>query len=159
MELALKYNDQSPLENMHCAVTFELLRREKNAFLPSEDITSMSKPLIRAILGTDMAKHAEHLTRLVALIDNLEHGTPGTGSGGIPWYWPATPPAGADEEQRRAWQLRLQEEFVMGLFLHAADIGNATLPFSQWCRWNRLVQQEFHSQGDREVLEFGALVS
>jgi high affinity cGMP-specific 3',5'-cyclic phosphodiesterase 9 len=158
MELASKYNDQSPLENMHCAVTFELLRREKNAFLRSEDITSMRKPLIRAILGTDMAKHAEQMTRLVALIDFLKHDEYEMGAG-LPWYWPATPPAGSSEEQRRAWKLRLQEEFVMELFLHAADLGNSTLPFSQWCKWNRLIQQEFYSQGDREVQEFGALIS
>mmetsp|Transcript_17564 Transcript_17564/g.52864 ORF Transcript_17564/g.52864 Transcript_17564/m.52864 type:complete len:918 (-) Transcript_17564:262-3015(-) len=154
--LASKYNDQSPLENMHCAITFELLRDHRTAFLSQDDVALMKKPLVRAILGTDMAKHAETMTRLVALVDNLNYKG---ANGGIPWYWPAKPPVSADEEKRRAWEFNLQEEFVMELFLHAADIGNPTLPFEQWVRWNGLVQDEFHAQGDLERAEFGALIS
>jgi len=156
VELSLKYNDQSPLENMHCAITFELLRNESTGFLAREEVSAMRKPLIRAILGTDMAKHAETITRLAALIDNLKHQSE---TGAVPWHWPAKPPTTADEEQRLVWERLYQEEFVLELFLHAADIGNPTLPFEQWVRWNRLVQQEFHAQGDREMLEFGELIS
>lgn len=155
-ELSLKYNDQSPLENMHCAITFELLRNEKTAFLAREEVAAMRKPLLRAILGTDMAKHAETMTRLTALIDNLKHDHE---SGLVPWHWPAKPPATADDGQREVWERLCQEEFVMELFLHAADIGNPTLPFEQWVRWNRVVQQEFHLQGDRELLEFHEFIS
>lgn len=156
MELSLKYNDQSPLENMHCAITFELLTKENTAFLAKEEIAAMRKPLIRAILGTDMAKHAETMIRLAALIDNLKHQSD---TGSVPWHWPAKPPTNADEEQRMLWERLYQEEFVMELFLHAADIGTPTLPFDQWVRWNALVQEEFHEQGDREYMEFGELIS
>jgi len=103
-----------------------------------------------------MAKHAETMTRLAALIDNLEHEGE---SVAVPWHWPAKPPATADEEQRAMWERLYQEEFIMELFLHAADIGNPTLPFPQWVKWNRLVQREFNDQGDRELAEFGELIS
>ncbi|CAE8617060.1 unnamed protein product [Polarella glacialis] len=156
LELACKYNDTSILENMHCAVTFDLLRREGNQFL-SPDVTSkIRKPLIRAILGTDMAKHAETMTRLVALTENMkQHETRGTPS----WYWPATPPANCDEKQRMEWEFCMQEEFVMEVFLHAADIGNPTLPMDQWKRWNCYVNTEFQAQGDMERELFGCLIS
>mmetsp|Transcript_71145 Transcript_71145/g.203984 ORF Transcript_71145/g.203984 Transcript_71145/m.203984 type:complete len:785 (+) Transcript_71145:39-2393(+) len=156
MELSLKYNDQSPLENMHCAITFQLLTQDRTGFLPKDEVMAMRKPLVRAILGTDMAKHAETMTRLAALIDNLEHEGE---SVAVPWHWPAKPPATADEEQRAMWERLYQEEFIMELFLHAADIGNPTLPFPQWVKWNRLVQREFNDQGDRELAEFGELIS
>ena len=68
-----RYNDQSPLENMHLAKTFDLMRKEKNAFLEPKLVSEIRGVLIRAVLGTDMAKHAEMLTKLEALIDNLQN--------------------------------------------------------------------------------------
>eukprot|EP00928_Gymnodinium_smaydae_P051126 TRINITY_DN3464_c0_g1_i2.p1 TRINITY_DN3464_c0_g1~~TRINITY_DN3464_c0_g1_i2.p1 ORF type:complete len:644 (+),score=152.68 TRINITY_DN3464_c0_g1_i2:1-1932(+) len=156
LELALKYNDQSPLEHMHCAIAFDLLRRPKNAFLSPEDVAALRRPLIKCILGTDMVKHAETMTRMSGLLDNLRHGD---SVGSLPWYWPAKPPPGSNQDQRVAWEQTLQQEFVMEIFLHAADIGNPALPFEQWVKWNRRVQDEFHAQGDRERDFFGLVFS
>lgn len=158
IELACKYNDQSILESMHCAVAFELLRREKNAFLSKEDLTQMRKPLIKSILGTDMAKHAETMTRLFTLLENLKHPHE-SGAYAHPWYWPAKPPAHCNEAQRLEWEYVMQEEFTMELFVHAADLANPTLPFPQWKKWNALVQLEFNMQGDLEKETFGELIS
>merc|ERR1719296_161896 len=141
---------------MHCAIAFDLLRKGETSFLSRQRLSLIRKPLIKAILSTDMAKHAEAMTRLAALIDCLKYDSQ---SAPLPWYWPARPPANASNEQRQEWEKALQEEFVMELFLHAADIGNPTLPFEQWVRWNRRVQNEFHRQGDLEVAEFGRIVS
>merc|ERR1740130_1233952 len=90
----MKYNDQSPLEHMHCSVTFSLLGKEQNSFLPPEEIASIKPVLVRAILGTDMAKHAEACTRLTMLVDNLKS----PNAPGVPWYWPLTPPPGVKPE-------------------------------------------------------------
>lgn len=157
MDLALKYNDQSPLENMHCAVALELLRNPKNTFLAKEDVGAIRQPLIRAILATDMAKHAENMTRLSALIDNLNHDGD---EGALPWYWPSKRPANVktDEEQEE-WARALQEQFILETFLHAADLSGPTFPFPQWLEWNKRVQREFHIQGDLEREEFGELIS
>jgi len=158
-ELSMKYNDQSPLENMHSSMTWELLQREKNSFLSPTMLASIRSALVRAILGTDMAMHAQTLTRLDMLIDNLEHGGSGASGVFIPWYWPMKPPPGLSREQRDKWERSMQEEFVLEVFLHAADIGTPSMPFEQFMRWNALVQQEFHEQGDRELSEFGELIS
>jgi len=155
MELSILYNDQSPLENMHCAQAFHLLSKQQNAFLPSSTTAGIRRALVRAILGTDMAKHAETMTKLGALIEHKER----NGKSHIPWWWPSSPPASTDPEKRTAWERSLEEEFVMELFLHAADVGTPSLPIDQWRRWNSMIQAEFHNQGDLERREFGVLIS
>lgn len=50
-DLAVRYNDQSPLEQMHLAVTFSLLRRESNSFLTQKTLADIRSVLVRAILG------------------------------------------------------------------------------------------------------------
>jgi len=155
MELSILYNDQSPLENMHCAQTFHILSKEENAFLSCSTTAGIRKVLVRTILGTDMAKHAETMTKLSALIEHKER----AGKSRIPWWWPSSPPASTDPEKRAEWERNLEEEFMMELFLHAADVGTPSLPIDQWRRWNSLVQAEFHNQGDLEQREFGDLIS
>jgi len=155
MELCIRYNDQSPLENMHCAQTFHIMSKEENAFLSDATAAGIRKVLVRTILGTDMAKHAETMTKLGALIEHKERSAKSC----IPWWWPSSPPASTDSEKRADWERNLEEEFVMELFLHAADVGTPSLPIDQWRRWNSLVQAEFHKQGDLEQREFGDLIS
>jgi len=152
-EMAVKYNEQSPLENMHLAVTFKLLH--ENQFLDSEVVTTIRGVLIRTVLGTDMAKHAEQIARLDALIENFKL----KDKARCPWYWPSSPPGYYSQEEREVWEGKMQQEFIMEVFLHAADIGTPTLPFEQYLKWNELVRQEFHAQGDRECAEFGCLIS
>eukprot|EP00617_Octactis_speculum_P003769 CAMPEP_0185775606 /NCGR_PEP_ID=MMETSP1174-20130828/82648_1 /TAXON_ID=35687 /ORGANISM="Dictyocha speculum, Strain CCMP1381" /LENGTH=69 /DNA_ID=CAMNT_0028463245 /DNA_START=8 /DNA_END=213 /DNA_ORIENTATION=+ len=53
----------------------------------------------------------------------------------------------------------MRKEFVMELFLHAADIGSAAMPFEQWCKWNDRVGQEFKHQKELEVEQFGEVIS
>ena len=59
-DLAILHNDQSPLENMHCATLYEILNQSKyNVFsaLEIDSWRSMRKIIISAILGTDMVHH------------------------------------------------------------------------------------------------------
>lgn len=154
MSLALKYNDQSPLENMHCAITFQLLCKERNQFLPSDIIASLKPVLVRAILGTDMAKHAEAMTRLTMMLDNFS-----SSLSGIPWCWPNSPPGNLTQAAKDKWEANMTTGFIMELFLHAADIGTPCLPINQWREWNRRVTLEFHAQGDLELEQFGRLIS
>lgn len=131
-----------------------------------------------------MAKHGETMARLDALISNLKGSVapphdsnhaaestlgaaaspaaaaPAAAALQMPWYWPLTPPPGLREPaQKQAWALKQQEDFVVELFLHAADIGSPAMPFDQFRKWNRLVSEEFLEQGDLEVVEFGKLIS
>ena len=90
--LALTYNDQSPLEHMHLATTFALLAQRSNAFFDRPTIAKIRRPLVKAVLGTDMALHARSMTRLAALVDNLRQDDELAGSV-VPWYFPDSPPA------------------------------------------------------------------
>ena len=59
-ELSIIYNDQSVLENFHCAKTFKLLENnDVNIFsnFSNEDFLSLRKKIIREILSTDMSNH------------------------------------------------------------------------------------------------------
>merc|ERR1719330_876853 len=59
-ELALRYNDKSPLENMHCARLFEFVSAQTcNIFsnLQKQQFQEVRKTCIEAILHTDNAQH------------------------------------------------------------------------------------------------------
>merc|ERR1719316_1357597 len=66
-ELALQYNDRSPLENMHCAKLYQLVaHQECNIFrnLTKEQYKDVRKHCIETILHTDMLKHGEQVKEL-----------------------------------------------------------------------------------------------
>ena len=59
-EIARLYNDSSVMENHHCALTFEVLRRKDCALLDHLDKAMQKrvrKIMIGAILCTDMSNH------------------------------------------------------------------------------------------------------
>ena len=59
-ELALRHNDKSPLENMHCTVMYEILKRDKtNIFsgLTEQQWRDARKIILTTVLGTDMSHH------------------------------------------------------------------------------------------------------
>ncbi|KAM7365799.1 hypothetical protein PAMP_016704 [Pampus punctatissimus] len=65
-DLALRYNDISPLENHHCAVAFGILSKpECNILknLSSELYKHIRGGMIKCILATDMARHNEILNK------------------------------------------------------------------------------------------------
>lgn len=62
--IAIRYNDQSVLEQMHCCITFGLLQEKKNDILANfswEDWQVIRKVIVDMILGTDMSKHFDML--------------------------------------------------------------------------------------------------
>ncbi|KAG7172285.1 High affinity cGMP-specific 3',5'-cyclic phosphodiesterase 9A-like 1, partial [Homarus americanus] len=61
-ELAVRYNDASPLENHHCAVGFRVLANpECNIFssVPEQVYKEIRADIIILILATDMARHSD----------------------------------------------------------------------------------------------------
>ncbi|CAB1347531.1 unnamed protein product, partial [Coregonus sp. 'balchen'] len=63
-ELAVRYNDISPLENHHCAVAFQILS------LPECNI--FANAIITLILATDMARHGEILDSFKHKVDSFD---------------------------------------------------------------------------------------
>ncbi|KAL0973034.1 hypothetical protein UPYG_G00197990 [Umbra pygmaea] len=82
-ELAVRYNDISPLENHHCAVAFQILSKpECNIFanVELEAYKEIRQAIITLILATDMARHGEIFNSFKQKVDsfdfaNVEHVT------------------------------------------------------------------------------------
>jgi hypothetical protein len=139
-ELAMRFNDKSPLENFHCATFFELLHEESCnvlQWLTKDQMKEFRKVVIESVLHTDNAYHfgiVKDLSLLVELHAELL----------------------ADRSRRTEVIdfLKTQESraLINKLFLHSADISNPTKPFSICKGWAFLVMEEFFAQGDREML-------
>lgn len=75
-ELALRYNDISPLENHHCSVAFRILENEDcNIFksFSSEAFKQVREGMIRCILATDMARHNEILSQFKEITPEFDY--------------------------------------------------------------------------------------
>lgn len=116
-ELALRYNDLSVLEQHHCSIAFELIKKHKlNSLLTQQEFVLFRKTIVSCILGTDMSHHK-------AMTDLL-----------------ATKVSGFD------LSLVEEQILLCKMILHAADIGNP-IQLPELCeQWARLVSQEFHYQ-------------
>mmetsp|Transcript_86615 Transcript_86615/g.250131 ORF Transcript_86615/g.250131 Transcript_86615/m.250131 type:complete len:889 (+) Transcript_86615:111-2777(+) len=134
-ELAVRYNDRSPLENMHCARLFQIANDlEANIFsqIEKDVYKEMRKGMINAILHTDVTKHNEMIKELGMLyqinqdaFDRLE-------------------PAEAILRTQGTTQL------VLNSLLHGADVGNLMKPWELCQRYAHLCLDEFFAQGDME---------
>jgi len=122
-ELALRYNDSSPLENHHCARTFELAlnKAECNFFqdLDQVNYNLIRKRMIAGILATDMKHHGQHVT----ILKEFE--------------------VGEDSES--------QSQFLVEVVLHAADISNPFMPSVPSQKWCACLNEEFSLQAEKEA--------
>ena len=124
-EYAVRYNNESPLENHHLEVARALVtQHELLAALSGPEVDEFWTLVRQCILGTDMAKHG---TMTKELDDFL-------GAEG------ADPLANA-----RVLQLGLS------ILLKCADISNQARPFSVSQTWNDVVYQEFYHEGDLDA--------
>ncbi|XP_047432209.1 high affinity cGMP-specific 3',5'-cyclic phosphodiesterase 9A-like isoform X2 [Mugil cephalus] len=125
-DLALRYNDISPLENHHCAVAFGILSKpECNILknLSSEQYKHIRGGMIKCILATDMARHNEILNRFKVLqpvfdFTNREH-----------------------------------KEVLMKIMVKVSDISNEARPMEVAEPWLDCLLQEFFNQSDSEKLK------
>ncbi|KAK2509224.1 hypothetical protein MC885_009192 [Smutsia gigantea] len=75
-ELAVRYNDISPLENHHCAVAFQILAQpECNIFsnVQPDGFKQIRQGMITLILATDMARHAEIMDSFKETMKNFDY--------------------------------------------------------------------------------------
>ena len=119
-ELAFKYNDLSVLEQHHCSVSFELIKKHNLTSSYSESEYSLfRKTIITSILGTDMAHHKENTMELSMKTNfNLESIN--------------------------------EQILLCKYILHAVDIGNPIYRHELCEQWSKLVCQEFHNQMVKE---------
>uniref|UniRef100_T1JI29 Phosphodiesterase n=1 Tax=Strigamia maritima TaxID=126957 RepID=T1JI29_STRMM len=120
-ELALRYNDQSPLENHHCMMTFRILSQpELNLFFNSSvnEFRQARKLIIQLILATDMSKHKEIVTEYNRLANNIE--------------W--------SNEQHRL--------LLLQMIIKLCDLSNEVRPTESADSWLDTLLQEYFSEGD-----------
>ncbi|XP_056286856.1 high affinity cGMP-specific 3',5'-cyclic phosphodiesterase 9A-like isoform X1 [Pseudoliparis swirei] len=125
-DLALRYNDISPLENHHCAVAFGIMAQpECNILknLSSDQYKHIRGGMIRCILATDMARHNEILHKFKSIqpvfnFTNREH-----------------------------------KEVLMKIMMKVSDISNEARPMAVAEPWLDCLLQEFFNQSDTEKLK------
>ena len=125
-ELAIRYNDASPLENMHAAVALNLAKPYLRTRPPADQ--KQNRALwIGLLLATDMKEHSQQIFELErALSKSKERGAT---------YEACTP-----------------EHHVpcLKVFIHACDVSNPAKPWPVYRRWTALVMEEFWRQAELE---------
>lgn len=143
-KLALRYNDLSPLENMHAASLFEICgHADTNVFrkLDKLGFQQARKVAVSAILHTDNSHHFE-MVKTVRGIYELQmeicelQATEMSGE-----YLDATYKEEVMQAHSGVWTQ---------LFLHLADVSNPLRPFKVCHAWAMRVLDEFFDQGDEE---------
>jgi len=125
-DLALRYNDNSVLENHHASVACTLLRDERTAIgsgLAKEEQVVFRKTIIKCILATDMAHHQSCCQRLIGCHSTEDF------------------KATAEEDP----------QFLMSVCVHAADLSAQALDWEVAKKWEERICQEFREQAAKEV--------
>ncbi|XP_076234000.1 phosphodiesterase 9 [Calliopsis andreniformis] len=125
-ELALRYNDISPLENHHCSVAFRVLEAPECNILASLDNATyrvVREGIIRCILATDMARHNEILGQFTDIILEFDYSN------------------------------KAHINLLSMILIKVADISNEARPMEVAEPWLDSLLQEFFKQSDAEKLE------
>ncbi|KAL3923248.1 MAG: hypothetical protein SGILL_001765 [Bacillariaceae sp.] len=142
-QIAIRYNDQSCLENMHAATAFQIIMGGSPdsaidifASFTNDQVTAIRSLMIKVILATDMTKHFVKKNLIKGKL--LSKGAT------------ADPVTLAKDTSTR--------HEILGYLLHVADISNPGKPKDTSVKWTDRVLEEFFDQGDKE-LEQGLPVS
>ncbi|XP_053420362.1 high affinity cGMP-specific 3',5'-cyclic phosphodiesterase 9A isoform X1 [Nycticebus coucang] len=125
-ELAVRYNDISPLENHHCAVAFQILAQpECNIFssVSPDGFRQIRQGMITLILATDMARHAEIMDSFKEKMDNFDY---------------------SNEEHMTLLKM---------ILIKCCDISNEVRPMEVAEPWVDCLLEEYFMQSDREKSE------
>lgn len=123
-ELALRYNDQSVLENHHCSTAFRIMRKPNMqvlAYMPKAIAVEIRKTIIACVMATDMAVHFD-------LIEETK------------------------KRAHEGWKFEeAKDQALLGkILLHAADLSNPVRPYHMTREWAQRISIEFNDQVARE---------
>jgi len=147
-ELALRYNDTSPLENMHCARLFEIMKNPAVAVfgtLSKEQYKEVRTICIEAILSTDKACLVSTVKTLQMFCEmNSGHLTCAwdLACGEEPGLWP---PAELEEALREPGARKM----LRNVMLQFSNISSPTKPWDICREWAFAKFEEFFTQGDQ----------
>mmetsp|Transcript_16458 Transcript_16458/g.57531 ORF Transcript_16458/g.57531 Transcript_16458/m.57531 type:complete len:904 (-) Transcript_16458:487-3198(-) len=132
MPLAMLFNDQSVLENMHCCIAFVVLQADPCNLL--SDLEPSAKAtfrcfMIEMILATDLAKHFQMVNRFKQDFLGKAH----------------------DDEGRAELEVAQRRE-LLAFTLKASDVAGSSKPFELHAQWTMRIMGEFFAQGDAEQM-------
>ena len=146
-DLAVVYNDQSVLENMHASRASHLLKEsggddEDNSEgifgkLSKKNRVTVRTGIIRAILSTDMSHHFKSVAKMEGYIADLK-------------VTESSSSILAHINKSEHSKLR---EKLLPFILHLADISNPTKSPDVSIEWSNSAYDEFFLQGDKEAKE------
>lgn len=142
-DLALLYNDKSPLENHHTSALFSIMQDSKMNILSGlsrSEYIEFRSLVVDMILGTDMRMHFDQLQIMRNMIQASLVNT-------------------CAESQKKSAQIEpvsnvtsgIDKRKSMCLILHCADISNPAKPYHIHCKWTEMLLEEFFRQGDDEI--------
>lgn len=145
-ELAIRYNDLSPLENMHACVLFEKLRKPGLNFLSHltmEDFSGIRGKVISAVLATDMARHFEHVDKMRCRSQKVDE---------LPMHEECSKDISNEVFHEDGGQVpdRPTRRLLLASFLHLADLGSSCRTWPSHSRNVVMLEEEFFAQGDTE---------
>ncbi|KAL6755521.1 hypothetical protein V8C86DRAFT_217136 [Haematococcus lacustris] len=168
-ELALRYNDRSPMENHHLAGAFSLLKHPDLNFLqtmPKATYDRLRKLVIELVLGTDMKQHFSIMGSFTAMhraapamlqskrsaqaLDRASHAvTPSELS------MASCRPTGdghcAKDAGKKLQPCSEQDKLLsLQMALKCSDLGHLAAPLPVHLAWVSRLEAEFFTQGDAE---------
>lgn len=147
-ELAIRYNDRSPLENMHCAKLFEIVGHPKTAVfsqLDKNQYREARQVCIEAILHTDNSHHFTMVKELQMLYEMNSD----VFDISLQMYQASK----IDFPPREIVDIINEpdkKKLLRNLFLHFCDVANPTKPWDICQCWAWAIIDEFFLQGDKE---------
>ena len=139
-DIAIKYNDQSVLENYHVSESFTIIFKKNgcNIFenMSNDDYKYCRKRIIQCVLATDMTLHGKafQFLKTKAQTYQIKNGQ------NFEKIMEDTDPV---------TNFNTKQEFL-NILVHAADISNPTKPLDIYKQWAQRCIDEFFRQGDME---------
>ncbi|KAJ9505875.1 hypothetical protein QJQ45_010053 [Haematococcus lacustris] len=170
-ELALRYNDRSPMENHHLAAAWSLLRVPQLNFLqalPQPAWDRLRKLVIELVLGTDMKQHFSIIGAFTALHRTAPDAQPASKAGGVlglHTMGPSTASSDSPQDphpvvgsscnshsERKVLQPLSEQDKLISLqmALKCSDLGHLAAPLPVHLAWVSRLEAEFFLQGDVE---------
>jgi len=149
-DLALRYNDNAPLESMHCARLFEILGDPSTNVwgeLADGARKDVRKMCIEAILHTDNSCHF-NVVKACQMIHEVHDEV----------FSNVLSKCSSVEDHKESWpspevlEIIAEKEThdtLRNMLLHFADISNSMKPFTVARPWALLVLEEFFVQGEK----------
>mmetsp|Transcript_29132 Transcript_29132/g.65986 ORF Transcript_29132/g.65986 Transcript_29132/m.65986 type:complete len:447 (+) Transcript_29132:43-1383(+) len=138
-EWAIRYNDNSVLENLHASVIFQVMSEPNHNFLSGlqrYDYELVREKIIRMVLATDMNHHFSMVEQLQSRVGDFRSGNA---------FLTDTK---HDREKQKS--SKNDRRLLMEALLHFGDLNNCHRPWRVYKHLVGLLEMEFHAQGDLE---------